>query len=80
MTPRQQAGRLGGLTTRSRHTGREMTAAARAGQLARFGREVDAAAEARGERLSAEERATRVAAAQRAWMLKLAMGRRKGTP
>lgn len=76
-TPRQLAGQRGGLVTRSRYDGRTITAAARAGQLARFAREVDAWAAARGERLSPDERAKRIDAAQQAHMAKMRIARRQ---
>jgi hypothetical protein len=76
-TARQAAGRLGGLVTRSRYDGRTITAAARAGQLARFGREVDAWATAHGERLSPQERAMRIDAAQKAHCARMRLARKK---
>ena len=60
-------GRIGGLTTRARHSGDEMTRAARAGFQARFEKEVDP-----GGRLQAADRTLRARSAMHAHMLQLA--------
>jgi hypothetical protein len=75
-TRRQQAGQLGGLVTRSRYDGQTITAAARAGQAARFARQVDALAAERGETLSPRERARRIEAARLAHMAKMRLARK----
>ena len=65
---RADAGRIGGLTTASRHDARELTKPATAGFLARFEREVDPDGV-----LPREERQRRALAARRAHMRRLAM-------
>ncbi len=60
-------GRIGGLTTRARYSGNEMTRAARAGFQAMFEQEVDP-----GGRLRAADRTLRARSAMRAHMLQLA--------
>jgi hypothetical protein len=75
-TPRQAAGQLGGLITRSRYDGRTMTAPARAAQLARFGQQVDETATARGETLSPSERAARIEALRRAHCARMRLARK----
>jgi hypothetical protein len=60
----QARGQIGGRMTMITQGARQVAARARAGQRARWEREVDAAAAARGERLTPPERAARVAALQ----------------
>lgn len=63
-----QAGRIGGLMKAARHSPNELTAAARAGFLARFAREADPEG-----LLPEEERLRRADAHMRAHMARLAL-------
>lgn len=65
---RAAAGRIGGLTTASRHDTRALTKPATAAFLARFEREVDP-----DGLLPVEERHRRALAARKAYMSRLAM-------
>lgn len=64
----RKAGRIGGLTTASRHDPRQQTAKARATFLARFAEKVDPDGS-----LSPEERERRAVAARKAYFAQLAL-------
>lgn len=69
---RERWGRIGGLTTSSRHRGEDTTRAARQAFRERFERQVDEEAAARGETLEPAERARRAEAAMKVHMMRLA--------
>jgi hypothetical protein len=73
LSPKILAGRIGGLALHGSHNSDEIAARARRGFYARFLREAEQAAQAKGETLTAFELARRADYLRRAHMARLAM-------